>query len=84
MTQTSRFIGGVVPVAQSVTGDGNESAAPEGDGRLADYAFVSSRCPQIYLDTSYRVAIDLLMEMPQIIGGDRPQSGRPLTSIDAV
>src|SRR6056297_493831 len=68
MTQISRFIGEVVPAAQSVTGDGDESAAPEGGGGFADYAFVSLHCLRIYLDTSYRMTIDLLMEMPQIIG----------------
>jgi IS5 family transposase len=68
MTQISRFIGEVVPVAQSVTGDGDESAAPEGGGGFADYAFVSLHCLRIYLDTSYRMTIDLLKEMPQIIG----------------
>ena len=68
MTQISRFIGEVVPAAQSVTGDGDESAAPEGGGGFADYAFVSLHCLRIYLDTSYRMTIDLLKEMPQIIG----------------
>ena len=68
MTQISRFIGEVVPVAQSVAGDGDESAAPEGGGGFADYAFVSLHCLRIYLDTSYRMTIDLLKEMPQIIG----------------
>jgi len=68
MTQISRFIGEVVPVAQSVTGDGDESAAPEGGGGFAGYAFVSLHCLRIYLDTSYRMTIDLLKEMPQIIG----------------
>ncbi|MBO4249075.1 IS5/IS1182 family transposase, partial [Halomicrobium sp. IBSBa] len=36
MTQISRFISEVVPVAQVVTGDGDESAAPEGGGGFAD------------------------------------------------
>ncbi|SDC96486.1 hypothetical protein SAMN05192552_101768, partial [Natrinema hispanicum] len=44
MTQISRFIGEVVPVAQNVTGDGDESAAPEGGGGFADYALVSLHC----------------------------------------
>ena len=66
MTQISRFIGEVVPVAQNVTGDGDESAAPEGGGGFADYALVSLHCLRIYLDTSYRMTIDLLKEMPQI------------------
>jgi IS5 family transposase len=68
MTQISRFIGEVVPVAKRVTGDGDESAAPEGGGGFADYAFVSLHCLRIYLDTSYRMAIDLLKERPKIIG----------------
>jgi IS5 family transposase len=67
MTQISRFIEEVVPVAQSVTGDGGESAAPEEGGGLADYAFVSLHCLRITPDTSYRMTIDLLKEMPQII-----------------
>ena len=41
MTQISRFIGEVVPVAQSVAGDGDESATPDGGGGFADYALVS-------------------------------------------
>ena len=68
MSQISRFIEEVVPVAKRVTGDGDESAAPEGGGGFADYAFVSFHCLRIYLDTSYRKTIDLLKEMPQIIG----------------
>jgi len=68
MTQISRFIGEVVPVVQRVTGDGGESAAPEGGGGFADYALVSLHCLRIYLDTSYRMTIDLLTQMPQIIG----------------
>ena len=66
MTQISRFIGEVVPVAQRVTGDGGESAAPNGGGGFADYALVFIHCLRIYLDTSYRMTIDLLKEMPQI------------------
>jgi len=58
-----------VPVTQQgVTGDGDESAAPERGGGFADYAFVSLHCLRIYLDTSYRMTIDLLKEMSQIIG----------------
>ena len=68
MTQISRFISEVVPVTQSGTGDGDESAAPEGGGRFADYALVSLHCLRIYLETSYRMTIDLLKEMPQITG----------------
>ena len=67
-TQISRFTEEVVPVAQRVTGDGDESAAPDGGGGFADYALVSLHCLRIYLDTSYRMTIDLLKEMPQITG----------------
>ena len=68
VTQIFRFIGEVVPVAQRVTGDGGESAAPDSGGGFADYALVSLHCLRIYLDTSYRMTIDLLTEMPQITG----------------
>ncbi len=57
-----------MPVTQNVTGDGDEYAAPEGDGGFAGYAFVPLHCLRIYLDTSYRMTTDLLKEMPQIIG----------------
>ena len=89
MTQISRFIGEVVPVAQRVTGDGGESAAPE-DGGFADYALVSLHCLQIYLDTSYRMTIDLLTEMPQIIGdiglsaADRPAPSTLCKAFDRI
>ena len=66
MTQISRFTSKVVPIAQVVTGDGDESAAPEGGGGFADYTLVSLHCLRIFLDTSYRMTIDLLKEMPQI------------------
>jgi len=66
MTQISRFIAEAVPVAQRVTGDGGESTAPDGGGVFADYALVSIHCLRIYVDTSYRMTVDLLEEMPQI------------------
>jgi len=68
MTQISRFTERCVSIAQSVTGERGESAAPEGGGGFADYAYVSLHCLRIYLDTSYRMTIDLLKEMPQITG----------------
>ena len=68
MTKISRFTSEIVPISQRVTGDGDESAAPEGGGGFADYALVSLHCLRIYLDTSYRMTIDLLKEMPQITG----------------
>ena len=66
MAQIFRFIGEVVPVAQNVTGDGDESAAPEGGGGFANYPLVSLHCLRLYLDTFHRMAIDQLKEMPQI------------------
>jgi len=68
MTQISRFTERCVSIAQRVTGERGESAAPDGGGGFADYAFVSIHCLRIYLDTSYRMTIDLLKEMPQITG----------------
>jgi len=68
MIQISHFIGEVVPVAQRVTGDGGEPAATVRGGGFADYALVSLYCLRIYLNTSYRMTIDLLKEMPQITG----------------
>ncbi len=63
-----RFIGEVVPVAQNVTGDRDESAATFRGGGFADCALVSLHCLRIYLDASYRMTIDLLKEMTQITG----------------
>jgi len=68
MTKISRFTERCVSIAQRVTGERGESAAPDGGGGFADYAFVSIHCLRIYLDTSYRMTIDLLKEMPQITG----------------
>ena len=68
MPQISRFTERCVLVAQRVTSDGSESAAPNGGGGFADYALVSLHCLRIYLDSSYRMTIDLLKEMPQITG----------------
>jgi hypothetical protein len=67
MTQISRFTEEVVLVAERVTGDGDESAAPNGGGGFADYALVSLHCLRIYLDTSYRMTIDLL-NTPSAVG----------------
>jgi IS5 family transposase len=66
MTQISRFTEQCVLIAERVTGDGDESAAPNGGGGFADSVLVSLHCLRIYLDTSYRMTIDPLKEMPQI------------------
>jgi IS5 family transposase len=55
------------PVAQIAAGDRDESATAEGAGEFINYAFVLLNCLQIYLDTSYRMSIDLLKTIPQII-----------------
>jgi hypothetical protein len=68
MTQIFRFIGEIVLIAQRVTGDEGESAAPEGGAGFADYALVSLHCLRIYLDASYQTMVDQLKEIPQIIG----------------
>ena len=47
--------------------DRDESAAPTGGGGFADHALVSLHCLRVYLEKSYRVALDLLSEMPQIL-----------------
>lgn len=67
-TQMSRFIGEVVPVAQRVTGDGDESAATFQGGGFTDSALVSLRCLRIYIDMSYQMMIDLFKRMLQISG----------------
>jgi len=68
MTQISRFAIEIVPIAQRVTDDGDKSAVPGDGGGFADYALVSLHYLPIYLDTSYRMTIDLLKEMPQRTG----------------
>ncbi len=57
MTQISRFTSEIVPISQRVTGGG-----------FADYALVFLQYLRIYLNTSYRMTIDLLKEMPQTTG----------------
>jgi hypothetical protein len=65
-TLISRFTERCVWLAKRVAGDTDEPAAPEGGGGFADYAMVPLHCLRIYLDTSYRMTIDLLTEMPRI------------------
>ena len=68
MSEVSRFTERAVTLAQNAVGGRDESAAPEGGGGFADYAVVSLHCLRVYLEKSYRVALDLLSEMPQITG----------------
>ncbi|SFT02871.1 IS5 family transposase [Halostagnicola kamekurae] len=68
MSKISRFTSKVVQLAQNAVGGRGEVAAPEGGGGFADYAVVSLHCLRVYLEKSYREALDLLSEMPHILG----------------
>ncbi len=69
MSKISRFTGKVVTLAKiAVGGRGESAAAPQGGGGFADYAVVSLHCLRIYLEKSYCEALDLLSEMPHILG----------------
>ncbi len=67
MSKISRFTTEVVTLAKNVVGGRGEVAAPQGGGGFADYAVVSLYCLWIYLGKSYRVALDLLSEIPHIL-----------------
>jgi len=67
MSNISRFTERAVTVAKNAVGGRGESAAPQGGGGFADYAVVSLHCLRIHLTKSYREALDLLSEMPQIL-----------------
>ena len=54
-------------MVKNVGGGRGEVTAPEGGGGFADFALVSLHCLRIYLDESYRNALDLLSEMPHIL-----------------
>jgi len=41
---------------------------PRRGGGFAEYAVVSLHCLRVYLEQSYREALDLLSEMPHILG----------------
>ncbi|WP_225333347.1 IS5 family transposase [Halomicrobium urmianum] len=68
MSKISRFTSKVVQLAKNAVGGRGEVAAPEGGGGFAEYAVVSLHCLRVYLEKSYREALDLLSEMPQILG----------------
>jgi len=68
MSKISRFTSNVVQLAKNAVGEQGEVAAPEGGGGFAEYAVVSLHCLRVYLEKSYREALDLLSEMPQILG----------------
>jgi IS5 family transposase len=68
MSKISRFTSKAVRLAKNAVGGRDEVAAPEGGGSFADYAVVSLHCLRVYLEKSYREALDLLSEMPHILG----------------
>jgi hypothetical protein len=68
MSKISRFTSKAVQLAKNAVGSRGEVAAPEGGGGFADYAVVSLHCLRIYLEKSYRETLDLLSEMPHILG----------------
>jgi len=61
---------------------------PKRVGGFADYAVVSLHCLRIYLEKSYRDALDLLSEMPQILAeigleeGDLPHHSTLVKAFD--
>lgn len=57
-----------VQLAKNAVGGRGEVAALEGGDGFADYAVVSLHCLRIYLEKSYRKTLDLLSEMPHILG----------------
>ena len=69
LSKISRFTIKAVTLAKNVVGGRGEVAALEGGGGFADYALVSLHCLRVYLDESYCNALDLLSEMPHILGG---------------
>ena len=59
MPKISRFTKKGVQLAKNAVGE---------RGEVAEYAVVSLHCLRVYLEKSYRVALDLLSEMPHILG----------------
>ena len=88
MSKISRFTSKAVTLAKNAVGGRGEAAAPEGGGGFADYAVVSLHCLRIYLEKSYREALDLLSEMPQILAeiglevGDLPHHSTLVKAFD--
>ena len=88
MSKISRFTSKAVSLAKNAVGGRGEAAAPEGGGGFADYAVVSLHCLRIYLEKSYREALDLLSEMPQILAeiglepGDLPHHSTLVKAFD--
>ena len=75
-------------MAKNAVGGRGEVAVPEGGGGFADYALVTLNCLRIYLDESYRNALDLLSKMPRILAeiglkeGDLPDHSTLVKAFD--
>jgi len=65
MSKISRFTTKVVTLAKNV---------------VTDYVLVSLHCLRVYLDESYRKALDLLSEMPHILGRSASKRAISLTT----
>ncbi|WP_415379610.1 hypothetical protein [Halosimplex sp. TS25] len=68
MSKISRFTEKVVTLTKNAVGGRGDVATPFGGGGLAEYAVLSLHCLRVYLEKSYGETLDLLSEMPQILG----------------
>ena len=57
----------VVTKAKQVVANPDELADPSGGGRFAEWAMLTLHALRIELGKSYRVAVDLLSEMPGVL-----------------
>jgi len=67
MSKISRFRSKAVTLVKNIVGGRGKVAALVGGSGFAGYTLVSLNCLQIYLDESYRNALDLLNEMPHVL-----------------
>jgi IS5 family transposase len=63
-----RFTSKTVQLVRNAVGDRGEVAAPGGGGGFTGYAVVSLHFLRVYLEKSYPKTLDLLSEMPYILG----------------
>jgi hypothetical protein len=57
----------MVSLAQSYSDDSNEAAAPEGGGSFAEWTIISLHKLRILIERFYKMTIDLLKTMTQIL-----------------
>jgi IS5 family transposase len=67
MSKIPCFTSKAVQLSKNAIGGRGEVAAPDGRDGFADYAVVSLHCLRVYLEKSYREALDLLSKMPHIL-----------------